>query len=105
MTEKTAQILLGFEPASFAIVGNSDLKMISPKRNCENHHPDNPLRDLMFQSVNTLVPELCREDFQVCTFISNDYILLSFSVYLSSTLDPVYWSFEPAKIWIKWLIK
>lgn len=34
MTEKTAKILLGFEPASFAIVENRDLKMISPIRNC-----------------------------------------------------------------------
>lgn len=32
MTEKMTQILFGFEPASFAIVGISDLKMIIPKR-------------------------------------------------------------------------
>lgn len=34
MTEKMAQILLGFEPASFAIVGISGLKMISSNKNC-----------------------------------------------------------------------
>lgn len=79
---------LGFEPASFAIARNSDLKMISPQINFNNLHCDNRLIELKAQSVIASIPDLCRAELQVCTLpVLIIFSSLSLFVYLSSELD------------------
>lgn len=102
MPKKTVQIPLGFEPASFAIARNSDLKMISPQINFHNLHCDNPLIELKAQSVIASVPDLCRAEWQVCTLpvliIFYYFSSLSLFVYLSSELD-IGPSRRPKSVW------